>query len=226
MMAKAKEAQQARAAAPIIKHKPTETLTKKERLALQAEAKGKRFPDKDRKLGLNGHSKGLDGAQAKFGDSGKQKSRAADLNYQGTMRPKVSVEPSYQGTMRRSNSSSAPARKSIYPNERTTSYDRSRSTSLTAKAKPAKEKGARYAGNYSEADFDEDDEEDDYDSDGSSVMEGGIWDMEQEERKALALAKKEDEEALKEENELKRQKAERRKKLEMMNAAAAKKRKF
>jgi hypothetical protein len=69
-------------------------------------------------------------------------------------------------------------------------------------------------------------EEDDYASDASSDMEGGIWDVEQEEQLALKAAKQEDAEALAEEQRLKREKEARRKKLAEMSKQAAAKKKY
>lgn len=220
MLARAKEVQEAKAAVPIVKPQSVEKLTRKERLALQAEAKHKNVSGKDRKLSSNGHSKALEVTHSKLSDPGKDRKKSADLGYQGTMRPKSTTESTYQGTIRHGNSASTPARRPGAAYEGGSSYDRSRSTSLTAKAKPSKEKGTRYAGyaSYSDADL-----EDEYESDASSDMDAGIFDVEKEEREALLVAKKEDEEALKEENELKRQKAERKRTLERMAAAAAKK---
>lgn len=220
MLARAKEAQVAKATVPTPKPISVEKLTRKERLALQAEAKHKNVSGKDRKLGSNGQSKAQETAHPKLGDPGKDKKKAVDLGYQGTMRPKSATESAYQGTMRSGNSTSTSTRKPSAAYERGSSYDRSRSTSLTAKAKPLRDRVARNPGYAS---FSDDELEDEYESDGSSDMDAGIFDVEREEREALLVAKKEDEEALKEENELKRQKAERKKTLERMAAAAAKK---
>ncbi|KAJ4515687.1 hypothetical protein HRR78_001464 [Exophiala dermatitidis] len=57
------------------------------------------------------------------------------------------------------------------------------------------------------------DEEDDYESDASSVMEAGAFDLDEEEQRALRAAKEEDARELALEAQLKREKEERRRKL-------------
>lgn len=200
MLQKAKEKDASKPIAPPIKHEPTKILTRKERLALKAEAgmKGKKPV-----AGLP--SKSVDPKV----DASKEKKKV-EVGYQGTARPaRKPVEVGYKGTAR---PSSVPATSS-------------RNGTPAAKPKPNPTKG-RYDGyaDWDELDDMEDDEEEDYESDASSVMEGGIWDVEEEEQLALKAAKKEDAEALAEENRLKREKEERKKKLAAMAAKA--KRKF
>ncbi|PQE07047.1 SPT2 chromatin protein [Rutstroemia sp. NJR-2017a BBW] len=86
-------------------------------------------------------------------------------------------------------------------------------------------RGKKDLDRYYATDEDEDDEEDDdgedleedgYASDGSSDMEAGAWDVEDEEAKAERIAKQEDAEALAEENRLKREKAEKKARLAAM----------
>ncbi|EOD48727.1 proteophosphoglycan ppg4 [Neofusicoccum parvum] len=120
-------------------------------------------------------------------------------------------EPSYQGTMHRGSAARKPGL------DRGGSYDRSRSGSLGAK--PI-EKRYRY---YED---DEEEEEEDYDSEGSSDMEAGVFDVDREEEMSLRVARKEDEQALREEEELKRKKLERKQMLERMNSQAKKKRAY
>lgn len=204
LLQKAKEKDTTKPVAPPGKQEPAKILTRKERLALKAEAsavaKGKKPA-----AGLPGRP--TDGK----GDPSKEKRKPVEVGYQGTARPaKKPVEVGYKGTAR---PTSAPA-------------SSSRSGTPATKAKPNPAKG-RYDG-Y--ADWDElddmDDEEDDYASDASSDMEGGIWDVEEEEDLALKVAKKEDAEALAEEMALKRAKEERKRKLLAMSKAAAAKRKY
>ncbi|KAF2468158.1 uncharacterized protein BDR25DRAFT_344454 [Lindgomyces ingoldianus] len=214
MLAKAKEVQVAKPAPPPIKHEPMKVLTKKERMALHAEAKA---GAKGKRPGLNSPAGTVRVADVK-GEAGKEKRKPADLGYQGTARPiKKPAEISYKGTARPITAAGSAGRAG-------NSNDRSRSNSLAAKSKPKQDRG-KYGGYASWSDDDIEDEED-YASDGSSDMEGGIWDVEQEEQRALLAAKKEDADALREENELKRQKEERKKKLMAMNKAAAAKRKY
>ena len=202
MLQKAKEKDATKPVAPPIKHEPTKILSRKERLALKAEAsagaKGKK------PVGAVLPSRTL-GSKA---DPPKDKKKTVDVGYQGTARPaKKPVEVGYKGTARPAN---APATSS-----------RNGTPALKQKPNPAK---GRYDGYADWDDLDDmDDEEDDYASDASSDMEGGVWDVEEEEQMALKVAKKEDAEALAEENRLKREKEERKKKLAAM-AAKAKKR--
>ena len=201
MLQKAKEKDATKPIAPPIKHEPTKILSRKERLALKAEASA---GAKGKKPVAGLPSRALDPKA----DPSKEKKKPSEVGYQGTARPaKKPVEVGYKGTAR---PASAPATSS-------------RNGTPAVKAKPNPAKG-RYDG-Y--ADWDElsdmEDEEEDYASDASSDMEGGIWDVEEEEQIALKVAKKEDAEALAEENRLKREKEERKKKLAAM-AAKAKKR--
>lgn len=200
---------------PAIKHKPIERVTKRERLAQEAEAARNK---KERKVGLNGRSRSAEPQGAKAAGPQKEKRKPLDLGYKGTMRP-AAPESSYKGTM----SLNAPkARKPGYESDRGRYGDRSRSTSVGAKPM-VKEKGARYAGYASYSENDSEDEED-YESE--SDMEAAAFDLEEEEQASLLAAKKEDLQALKEENELKRKKLERKKMLEKMAADAAKKKRY
>ncbi|KAI8940115.1 hypothetical protein NX059_003829 [Plenodomus lindquistii] len=201
LLQKAKEKDATKPAAPPIKHEPTKILTKKERLALKAEASGAKG------------KKSVPGVPPKAVDpkADASKRKPTEVGYQGTARPaKKPIEVGYKGTAR---PASAPA-------------SSSRNGTPAVKAKPAPGKG-RYDGYADWDDLDDmDDEEDDYASDASSDMEGGIWDVEQEEQLALKAAKKEDAEALAEEMRLKREKDARKQKLMAMSKAAAAKRKF
>ncbi|ORY19413.1 hypothetical protein BCR34DRAFT_595380 [Clohesyomyces aquaticus] len=215
MLAKAKQVQVAKPAAPPVRHEPMKVLTKKERMELHAQAKAGAKGVKQASGGPAAPAR----AVAAKGDLGKEKRKPADLGYQGTARPiKKAADIGYKGTARPA-ATAGPAGKVGHLS------DRSRSNSLAAKPKPKADRG-RYGGYASCSDEEEEEEEEDYASDASSDMEGGIWDMEQEERRALEAAKKEDAEALREENELKRQKEERKKKLAAMSKAAAAKRKY
>ena len=198
LLQKAKEKDATKPVVPPVQNGPSKILTKKERLALKAEAAAA----KGKKPVASAASKQVDPKS----DLAKQK-KPAEVGYQGTARPKHPVQAGYKGTAR---PTSAPA-------------STSRGGTPTTKAKPKPEKG-RYDAEWS--DLDDMEDEDDYASDGSSDMEGGVWDVEQEEQLALKAAKKEDAEALAEENRLKREKEERKKKLMAMSQAAASKRKY
>lgn len=203
LLQKAKEKDATKPIAPPVKHEATKILTKKERLALKAEASA---VAKGKKPAIPVSGKPLD---LKV-DPSKDKRKPAEVGYQGTARPAKKPDVGYKGTAR---PTSAPPTSS-------------RNGTLGVKAKPSAPKG-RYDG-Y--ADWDElsemEDEEDDYASDASSDMEGGMWDVEQEEQLALKAAKKEDAEALAEEMRLKKEKEERKRRLTAMSKAAAGKRKY
>jgi hypothetical protein len=203
MLARAKEKDATKPLAPPIKHEPTKILSRKERLALKAEAtagpKGKKTIAALPSRPLNPKA-----------DPSKEKRRPVEVGYQGTARPaKKPVEVGYKGTAR---PAGAPATSS-----------RNGTPALKAKSKPAR---GNFDGYAAWSDLDEEDQEDDYASDASSDMEGGIWDVEEEEQKALKFAKKEDAEALAEEMRLKNEKEARKKRLTSMNKVAAAKKKY
>lgn len=201
LLQKAKEKDATKPLTPSMKHEPTKILSRKERLVLKAQAsataKGK---------------KPVAGLPSRPSDpkADASKRKPVEVGYQGTARPaKKPVEVGYKGTAR---PASAPA-------------SSSRNGTPAAKAKPNIAKG-RYDGYADWDDLDDMEDEDDYASDASSDMEGGIWDVEQEEQMALKVAKKEDAEALAEEMRLKREKDERKRKLMAMSKAAAAKKRF
>ncbi|KAF2836241.1 hypothetical protein M501DRAFT_987415 [Patellaria atrata CBS 101060] len=196
-----------------IVHKPVEKVSKKERLGLQAEAAKAGFPvGKDKKAPLNNRPSTSSGATFKSIAPIKEKKKPVELEYKGTMR-KTPTESAYKGTINR-----APVSKSGIGQSRIQATGSGRG--LPASKKP---RMAGYA-SYSEEDLD--DEEDDYASDGSSAMEAGAFDLDEEEQFSLAVARKEDEEALKEETAHQREKAARKKRLAEMAAAAAKKKRY
>jgi hypothetical protein len=204
LLQKAKEKDATKPAIPPVQNGPTKILTKKERLALRAEASA----------GAKG-KKPVAGAPLRPTDAKgvpvPERKKPIEVGYQGTARPlKQPVQVGYKGTAR---PTSAPA-----------STSRNGTPAARSKAQPTK---GRYDGYAEWSDLDDmDDEEDDYASDGSSDMEGGVWDLQEEEQKALKVAKKEDAEALAEENRLKREKEERRRRLAALEKKAAAKRKF
>lgn len=202
LLQKAKEKDATKPITPLIKHEPTKILTRKERLALKAEASA---GAKGKKVAPGLPPKTLDSKA----DASKRK--PVEVGYQGTARPaKKPVEVGYKGTARPASAPTSSNRNGI----------------SATKAKP--NSGKRLHDGYAEWDDldDMDDEEDDYASDASSDMEGGVWDVEQEEQLALKAAKKEDAEALAEETRLKREKDARKQKLMAMSKAAAAKKRF
>lgn len=204
LLQKAKEKDQTKPTAPPVTVAPKGFIpSKKERLAARAEAEAA----KKRKPGVVPTAKA---AEIK-GDASKVQRKPADIGYQGTARPAKTAAPiGYKGTAR-PQSVTAPS---------------SRGGTPAAKPKPKPEKG-RYDGYADWSDLDDmEDEENDYASDGSSDMEGGMWDVEEEEQLALKAAKKEDAEALAEEMRLKREKEEKKRKLLALSKAAAAKKKY
>lgn len=204
LLQQAKEKESTRTPAPLLKHEPAKILTKKERMALKAEANA---AAKGKKAAAPPPGKSVDSKA----DLAKDRRKPVEVGYQGTARPaKKPVEVGYKGTAR--------------PTSAPPPGGRNGASAAKAKAAAPKHKYDGYA------DWDElsdmEDEEDDYASDGSSDMEGGVWDVEEEEQRALKAARKEDAEALAEEIRLKKIKEERKRKLEAMNKAASTKRKY
>jgi hypothetical protein len=203
LLQKAKEKDATKPTAPALQNGPTKIMTKKERLALKAEASASA---KGKKPGVGLPTRPTDAKGAALAE----KKKPVEVGYQGTARPaKQPVQAGYKGTAR---PASAPA-------------SSSRNGTPAAKAKPQANKG-RYEGYADWSDLDNMDDEEDYASDASSDMEGGIWDVEQEEQFALKTAKKEDAEALAEEARLKREKEDRKRKLAALNKAAAAKKRY
>lgn len=198
MLQKAKEKDQSKPPAPLIKHEVTKIMTKKEiekaRLEAKMLAKGKKSgvaaPLKHSDDSKGSASLGKKPPAPAYHGTARPASRGSDISYKGTARPAAGV------------------------------LDKGK---LSGRSKGSQ---ARYGGYASWSDDQEDDEEEDYDSGASSDMEGGIWDVEQEERVALKAAKEEDAKALAEENALKQEKEARKRKLMALNKAAAAKRKF
>ena len=138
----------------------------------------------------------------------KKITAVAESGYKGTMKnaaPAASQQPTYKGTMRAAGAGPATSQK--------------------------KKPGARQDDYVDWDDMDDDPEdyggdegaedEDGYGSEGSSDMEGGFDDVEQEESTSRRLAQREDQEAIAEEDRLKREKEERRKRLANLNSKAA-----
>lgn len=213
ILARAKAAQTSSAHVGVIKHKPKETLSKREKLALQAEATGK-SKNKSQDAAIKGRkvtpdSKGGSPAPTAAGGRSRENTLAkpkkpADVGYKGTAR--ALPETMYKGSMNRSGPPNPGVRRREVDDR---AYDRSRSASVTK---------SRYA-DYTDDDEEEEDEGAvDLDSD-LSDMEAGAFDLEEEEQLSSKVARKEDEEELKKELELKRQKEAMKKKLTQMAAA-------
>jgi protein SPT2 len=199
-----------------IKHKPTEKLSRRERLALQEvtkKGKSKSAPIRDKKpedrikAGERSRTGSSEPTSRKPGEPPKEKRKPLVLDYQGTMRRPASAEPPYRGTMNlaRPNQPRKPSANDI----------RGRGNAPGSRD----QKEPRYA-SYSD---DEPDEEDDYASDASSDMEADAFEVDREEELALRAARAEDAKAAAEEAEHRRKKDERKKMLAKMAADKAKK---
>lgn len=220
ILARAKAAQTVSAHVGVIKHKSKETSSKRERLALQAEASGKsKFTTKDG--AINGRkntpdSKGNSPAplaiSGQIRDNASKSKKGREVGYKGTARP--IPEKSYKGTMNRSNTAVPNTIRRKEADDRPS--NRSRSTSVT---RPLP-KSRRYTDYSDEEDEDIDEEEEgaDYESD-LSDMEAGAFDVEEEEQISSKVARREDVEELRKEVELKKQKEAMRRKLTQLAAA-------
>lgn len=209
MLMKAKEKEQTKPAAPPIKHEPTKILSKKDREKMRMEAK---LASKGKKPMVGAPIKGPDGKPG--AEKEKEKRKPTDIGYQGTARPsgpvKKPAEVGYKGTARPSSAAA--------PN------GRPGATGAKSQAKPARRN--EYVDWSDDALDMDDDEEEDYASDVSSDMEGGMWDVEEEESEALKAARREDAEEEKRLKELARQKEERKRKLLALASSNASKRRY
>lgn len=211
-MEKAKAAEEAAKAAgsSMIKHKTVEKMSKRERE--REKERAQQAAAANGKPGVKGGKAGALTDRSRSGTPndvkpGMQK-KAPEIAYKGTMKAPAKPVPeiAYKGTMRKS-----------MPGEQ--------AAKTAAKKGMAQDKYGGYA-SWSDLSGAEDEEEEDYDSDGSSMMEAGLDDVEAEETMALRAAKREDQEALAEEERLKREKNERKKKLLALSKNAAARRKY
>jgi protein SPT2 len=199
IMARAKSAQAAPPQIGVIKHKPIERMNKKDRKAAKLAAK---------ETSRSKVNSGSSGSRVRVADSGKVRSVPADIgkvekrkpvhtsNYKGTARPAAPEKPprpvsTYKGT---ANLAAAPA-----------------AHGSGSQRPPASRDRYRYA-SYS----DEEEEEEDYESDASSDMEAGAFDVLEEEMTSARTARKEDLEAEAEERRHHKEKEERKRRLAAM----------
>jgi len=204
MIARAKQAQAEKSLqVGVIKHQNVakEKISKMERKKRLEEAKNKER--EERKLGKKTFGRvstdpRSSGKIVKPGAAMKDRPSAPESGYKGTARPPPQ-QSSYKGTSGLASRKPPPS-----------AGDRHRSR-----------KEDRYL-DTDEEDIDEEDEypEDDAGgySDASSDMEAGVFDVDEEENRALRAAKQEDEEELRRENLLKREKEERKRRLEALVA--------
>jgi hypothetical protein len=183
------QGQQSKPTSGTIQHKRIEQPTKLSKKAQAEEAKKKVVQEKEKKAAANGPKSTATsaGSKASLAD---QKKKPVEVAYKGTMRP--NADTGYKGTMRPGNASrpGASGYRGSAASRQQSRYDR-----------------------YASDSEDMEDEEEDYESDVSSDMEAGAFDVDQEESFALAQARREDLEAQKEEEEHQRKKNERKKKL-------------
>lgn len=230
MLARAKAQQAAGPSIGVIKHKPVDRHTRKEKRA-EALAKS-RHPLGKVKDGTRGQDTRNKSAEPDPRTvavrSTKPKRQPVELEYKGTMRPSGVAVPAYRSAIAQPVLSRRPKREDSRPGiSRTQSLPPSKPKYRTIGY--AGHVGAGGGKNEEEEDEEveeEQEEEDSYESEASSNMEATGFEMEQEEQAALRAAKQEDEKELRLENELKRQKAERRKKLEQLAAKAGTKKRF
>lgn len=203
---RAKAAQEAAKQIGLIKHKPVEKISRRERLQREAEAaaQSKATSGKNGKQTPRSRSTSAAPTDPKGANAAERRRKPVEVGYKGTMRPTAAPkEPSYRGTM---GGPGGVSRKALG----------------SEKADTGRYGGSSSKNRYEDySDEEEDIEEDVYESD-LSDMEAGLDDLDEEELMSAKIARKEDEEALREENELKRQKLERKRKLQQMASAAAK----
>lgn len=217
MLMKAKEKDQTKPPAPPIKHEPTKILSKKDREKMRMEAK---LASKGKKPVVGPPAKGADGKLA----VDKEKRKPTETGYQGTARV------GYQGTARPNGPVKKPAetgyKGTARPASTAASNGRPGAASAKSQAKPARSRNEYVSWSDDELDMEDEEEEEDYASDASSDMEGGMWDVEQEETEALKAARREDAEEEKRLKELARQKEERKRKLAALASSNASKRRY
>lgn len=222
MLMKAKEKDQTKPPAPPIKHEPTKILSKKDREKMRMEAK---LAAKGKKPAVGPAAPAAKGANGKL-PVDKDKRKPTEVAYQGTARN------GYQGTARPNGPIKKPAdvgyKGTARPSSAAAPNGRPGAAGAKSKAKPARRLNEYVSWSDDELDMDgeEEEEEEDYASDVSSDMEGGIWDVEEEESEALKAAKREDAEEQKRINELARQKEERKRKLAALASSNASKRRY
>jgi len=202
IMERAQAAKATQAALGVITHKAVPKVSKKERLAQEAEAAQKA------KLAARGRASPVKGDKTagagrtplQSAEPIREKKIAPDLGYKGTMRPN-SVEPVYKGTAKPVSVSNASK-----PN--------------LLKRPPEKRLGGATDKRYAYYSDDEDeDEEESYLSDASEDMEAaGFAELDDEEEASLRQARKDDAEEKKLEDRLKEEK---RKRLQALATATA-----
>lgn len=225
IMARAKASQTNTPFTGVIKHKPKDALSNKQKIIL-----GKQALKAQRKLGSkgirdrsmnnsDGSNSGSVTASKKFAGAGSASDKADPAGIKRAAKP----QPSYKGTMRPVTAASV-GHKSFNIKDSRNGREGGHGASNTRL--PASKN--RYdSGSVSEEEEDDDiDDESHPISDMSSDdMEAGFLDVEEEEVHATKYAKKEDEEQARLENQLKREKEERKRRLELM-AKNAKKRAY
>ena len=185
-----------------ITHKPVAKMTKKERLAHEADLLLK---DKKQVKDVLARKPDPGTNRAPLAETHEKKRQPIDLGYSGTMRGQLAPsKPTSSGT--HAMPKSLPIKTSM-PSKLSAPKHESR----------PRAGGGRYT--YASYSDDEDqDEENDYDSE-SDMEAGGLYELEREEMMSLQAAKKEDAQTLKELDEHDRMKRERKRRLEQLAAA-------
>lgn len=197
ILARGKKLQESSANFGVLQHKRTEKDPRK-RTGQKIDLKSK----KPQVASTSGTKASLKSGETKSSNDrlSQPKPKPAEPSYKGTMRPSK-PESTYRGTM-----NLAPGPKK----------------SASSLARPG---GGRRGPVEYYSDEEDEDEMDDYESDVSSDMEAGHFDVELEDEAALRIARAEDAREKQLEDELKRQKADKKRTLDRLAAAAkAKKR--
>jgi len=205
-MERAQAAKATQASLGQITHKAVPKISKKEKLAQEAEAAQKSKEAARGKssaiVGVKSEKLPASGQLANKGPpSTKEKKPPADLGYKGTMRPNSS-EPTYKGTAKPVTSSASASQRNNIP-----------------KRPPEGRSGGQ--DRYRYADYSDEEEEEDYMSGSEDMEVAGFGELDEEEELSLRQARQDDAREKKLEDTLKQQK---RQRLEALAAATAAKR--
>lgn len=200
-MERAQAAKTSQAALGQITHKAVPKLSKREKLAQEAEAAQKAKEAVRGKIVNKGERVvGAGRPVAKVSEPVKEKKSPLDLGYKGTMRP-IGKEPVYKGTAK------------PIP-----SYNGTQRTTIS-KRPPEERSAGPTQDRYKYASYSDEEEEESYLSDASEDMEvAGFGELDDEEEASLRQARKDDAAERKLEDDLKEQK---RKRLQALAAATA-----
>ena len=206
ILARAKAAQEAQPGSGIIKHKPIEKLSRREKPKQNTKSSYKRHEPKGALSDSVSNTRNTPESlrPGKSAEPSAKKRKRVDLGYKGTMRPSNGMVTQLSSSTFRINATAE--------------------GSNWTRACPSRPRASLKYKTNNEPNVEESSEK--YSSDASSDMEAAAFDLEEEEQQSLSAAKKEDDAAAAEELEMKRKKAERREKLNQMAKIESKKRKL